>query len=210
MKEVTLEVDGKVVRVREGKSLLEAAREAGIEIPTLCWEEGLDPYGGCRICSVEIEREGRKRIVASCAYPAEEGLKVRTQTQELRFLRKSLLELVFLTGLPLKEGSKFWKLVKEYGADPLRFTGRVGKKEEQCILCGLCVRTCFSVTQDGVLTFVGRGVNRSVALFPEKTAYCKVCGYCSRVCPTGKIPPEGPMGVFPSAYEVGHSSKSSI
>ncbi|MEM2866009.1 MAG: 2Fe-2S iron-sulfur cluster-binding protein [Candidatus Hadarchaeales archaeon] len=211
MKEVTLEIDGKVVRAREGMTLLEAARGGGIEIPALCQGEGLEPYGACRVCSVEIEREGRKRIVASCSYPAEEGLKVTTRNPELHLLRKTLLELASLRGLPLKEGSHFWRMVREHGADPSRFANRVGKKEEQCILCGLCVRTCSSVTQDGVLTFVGRGVNRLVSLFPDKTEYCKLCGYCSRACPTGKIPPEGPAGVFPSAYEVKpHLSKSSI
>lgn len=211
MKEVTLEIDGRTVTVREGMTLLEAAKQAGIEIPALCQGEGLEPYGACRVCSVQIERGGRKRIVASCAYPAEEGLKVTTQSQELRRFRKGLLELACLTGLPLKEETKFWRMVQEYGADPSRFTSRVGKKEDQCILCGLCLRTCSSVTHDGTLTFVGRGVSRSVAVFPEKTKNCKTCGYCSKACPTGKIPPKGPSGVFPSVYELGPQlSKSSI
>ncbi len=211
MKEVALEIDGRAVRAREGMTVLQAAREAGIEIPALCQGEGLEPYGACRVCSVEIEKEGRRRVVASCSYPAEGGLRVTTQSPELRLLRKTLLELASLRGLPGKEGSRFWRMVQEHGADPSRFSKRVGKREDQCILCGLCVRTCSSVTQDGVLAFVGRGVNRSVAVFPDRTEYCRVCGYCSRACPTGKIPPEGPAGVFPSAYEVKpHLSKSSI
>jgi NADH dehydrogenase/NADH:ubiquinone oxidoreductase subunit G len=211
VKEVTLEIDGKAVRAREGETVLQAARRAGVEIPTLCYDEELEPYGACRICVVEVERGGRTRTVASCCYPVEEGLKVRTETAELRSLRKTLLELASLTGGPEKEGSRFWRMVREYGADPSRLLSRVGGRERECILCGLCVRTCASVTQDGVLAFVGRGVERSVALFPEKTEYCKLCGYCSRACPTGKIPPGGPAGAFPSVYERAKPlSKSSI
>lgn len=210
MKEVTLEIDGKVVKAREGETILQAARRAGVEIPTLCYDEELEPYGACRICLVEVERGGRTRTVVSCCYPVEGGLRVRTETPKLRRMRKVILELAAITAGE-DVGEEVRSLAHRYGADLSRFSSLGLVEPSKCILCGLCVRTCSAVTQDGVLAFVGRGVRRAVALFPEKTGYCGVCGYCSRACPTGKIPERGPEGAFPSAYEEAEKlSKSHI
>ncbi len=85
------------MRAREGMTVLQAAREAGIEIPTLCYHEEMEPYGACRVCVVEVERGGRSRTVAPCCYPAEEGLKVRTRTPKIDRVRKTILELAAVT-----------------------------------------------------------------------------------------------------------------
>ena len=116
-REVTLEIDGRKVKAREGMTILEAAREAGIEIPTLCYHEKLKPYGACRLCTVEIVREGRSRLVASCAYPVEEGLIVKTETELVRKVRKLILELL----LPLAPTGPIKSLAKKYGAKEDRF-----------------------------------------------------------------------------------------
>ena len=80
-KVITLQIDDKEVKAEEGATILEAAKNAGVEIPTLCFREGLEIYGACRFCSVEMEKKGRTRVVASCAYPAEEGAKVKTKSR---------------------------------------------------------------------------------------------------------------------------------
>jgi NADH dehydrogenase/NADH:ubiquinone oxidoreductase subunit G len=127
VKEVTLEIDEKEVKAKEGMTILEAAKSVGIDIPTLCYHEKLEPYGACRICSVEIGTGARARLVASCAYPVEENLKVRTRTSRVIKTRKVLLELL----LACAPGAKIIRdLAHEYGVGKTRF------EEEQsfCIL----------------------------------------------------------------------------
>jgi len=199
---VKLEIDGKEVVAEEGMTVLEAARLVGAEIPTLCHDERLEPYGACRVCTVEIERGGKTRMVAACGFPVENGLKVRTRSPRLDRMRKTLIELAAVSAGEWEEGSKFWTLVREYGADPSRFASRVQIKPTKCIVCGLCVRTCSDVTGDGVIGFVGRGINRRVVIFPEKAQNCWTCRYCQEVCPTGKISPAGPLHSFPSIDDV--------
>ncbi|MHC1577337.1 MAG: 2Fe-2S iron-sulfur cluster-binding protein, partial [Candidatus Methanospirareceae archaeon] len=92
-----LEIDGEVVEIEEGATLLDAARSVGVEIPTLCYHPALEPFGACRLCSVEIEwrgGRGKKKIVTACNYPAEEGLVVKTKSPEVVEVRKMLLELL--------------------------------------------------------------------------------------------------------------------
>src|SRR5208283_1203329 len=93
-KTVTFEIDGKEVKAEEGTTLLNAAKQAGIEIPTLCFHEQLETYGACRICSVEIEKRGRTQVVASCCYPVEEGLKVKSTSEKVEKIRKMMIELL--------------------------------------------------------------------------------------------------------------------
>src|SRR5512136_426340 len=92
-KVVTLLIDDKEIKAKEGTTILEAAQHAGVEIPTLCYYEGLESYGACRFCSVEIEKRGRAQVVASCCYPVEEGLKVKTKTPKITKMRKTIIEL---------------------------------------------------------------------------------------------------------------------
>ena len=176
MKEITLNIDGREVRAREGMTILEAAKEAGIEIPTLCYHEKLEPYGACRICSVEVERRGRVRVVASCGYPVEEGLVVRTRSPRIDRIRKVIIELVALTIMVDGDvAAEIRKLANEYGADIHRFESRFRATPTKCILCGQCVRYCDEVVGAHAIGFVGRGIDRRVVFFPEKAKH----GGCS-------------------------------
>lgn len=182
---LTLKIDEKEVKAEEGMTILEAAKHLGVEIPTLCYHEGLEPYGACRICSVEIEKGGRSRIVAACCYPAEEGLKVITRSPKIDKIRKTTLELAAVSAG--EDAGKLRALVDEYNADLSRFKSRVPMRPTKCILCGLCVRRCVEANWDSAIGFIGRGINRRVVIFPEKEGICSNCNYCYVVCPTGRI-----------------------
>jgi len=194
---VTLQIDGKEVEAREGMTVLEAAKEAGIEIPTLCYHEKLKPYGACRICSVGVERKGRARMVASCGYPVEQGLVVRTRSPKIDRIRKTLIELIAPTAMVNGDvAGQIKKLAKEYGANIHRFEPRFKGRPTRCILCGQCVRYCDEVIGEHAIGFVGRGIERRVAFFPERAKACLVCQACFDLCPTGKIPSETDFVVF--------------
>ncbi|MEE8470173.1 MAG: 2Fe-2S iron-sulfur cluster-binding protein [Dehalococcoidia bacterium] len=182
MKKVRLNIDGKDVEAGEGMSILEAARDSGVHIPTLCYHEKLAPYGACRLCTVEISKNGRDRLVTSCVYNVEEGLVVRTNSPKVARIRKMLLELMLASAPVLSE------LAAQYGVKGRRFESEV----TQCILCGLCVRYCAEVKGANAITFVERGVNRRVAFIDEvvSTGVCMDCRECFSLCPTGKIPRE--------------------
>jgi len=181
MKEITLQIDGQAVKAREDMTVLQAARRVGIAIPTLCYHEKLEPYGACRLCSVEIGTAPQTRLVASCVYPAENNLVVNTRTERVTKVRKVLLELL----LTLAPGSKIIKdLALEYGADANRFK----KDTSFCILCGLCVRYCSEVKKANTISFVSRGVGREVMFIPEIAAKeCPSCQECFALCPTNVL-----------------------
>ncbi len=183
-KAITLQIDDKEVKAEEGMTILEAAKNAGVEIPTLCHSEGLEPYGVCRFCSVEIEKRGRTQVVASCCYPTEDGLKVKTKSPKINKLRKTILELA-ATSAGEDVSSKMRTYASEYNADLSRFRSRGPESPTKCILCGLCVRRCSEANWDGAIGFVGRGVYRDIALLPGKEG-CLNCNYCRDVCPTGR------------------------
>jgi NADH dehydrogenase/NADH:ubiquinone oxidoreductase subunit G len=197
---VTLKIDDKTVNAKEEMTILEAAKEADIEIPTLCYHEELEPYGGCRICIVEVEKGGRSSIVASCGYPVEDGLKVKTRSAKIDKMRKTMIELIAPTTGEI--GGKLLTLAREYKADLYRFSSRVVVDPTKCILCGLCVRRCAASLWDNAVGFVGRGIYRRVVLFPEKSQNCGVCQICLEVCPTGKIPSTGPINSIPFIDDV--------
>ncbi len=180
MAQIKLEIDGKVVEAEEGMTILQAARQADIYIPTLCYHEKLSPYGGCRLCTVEIEKKGKSRLVASCLYPAEEGLIVRTETADVLKVRKMILEML----LPLSPTGPIETLAKKYGVVKSRFVD----KPTCCILCGLCVRYCEEVKGASAVTFINRGTERDIAFVPEVAPdVCCVCKECFPLCPSGKI-----------------------
>ncbi|MEM2103852.1 MAG: 2Fe-2S iron-sulfur cluster-binding protein [Candidatus Bathyarchaeia archaeon] len=179
MKTLTLTIDGKEVKATEGMTILEAAKQAGIEIPTLCHFEKLEPYGGCRVCSVEIEKKGKNQIVASCCYPVEEQLKVKTNSEKVEKIRKIILELL----LPLSTSGPVTSLAQKHGVEKSRFPS----ERTECILCGLCVRYCAEVKGEHAVTFVGRGASRKITLVPEKAGVCALCRECYNLCPTGKV-----------------------
>jgi NADH dehydrogenase/NADH:ubiquinone oxidoreductase subunit G len=178
MKEYIVEIDGKKVTAQEGMTILEAARSAGINIPTLCFHEKLEPYCACRLCTVEIGSGARTRMVASCVYPVEEKLVVQTRSPRVAEIRKILLQLL----LARAPGSKVIQdLACEYGAKTTPFD----KESAYCILCGLCVRYCAEIKKANAIGFIGRGTEREVMFIPEIAAKeCPGCKECFSLCPT--------------------------
>ena len=178
MSEILLQIDGKEVAAREGMTLLQVAQAAGIFIPTLCCHEKLEPYGGCRICTVEVEVRGRRNLVAACLYPVEKNLVVRTRSEKIDRIRKMILELL-LAHAP--DAFALQDLAKEYGADKNRFE----KEASFCIHCGLCVRYCAEVKKKNAVGFVDRGTRREISFIPEiASRECWNCKECFPLCPT--------------------------
>lgn len=178
MSKIHFEIDGKAISAEKGLTLLEAARIAGISIPSLCFHPKLEPFGGCRLCLVEIEAHGSTKLVASCVYPAEENLVVRTRSEKIDRIRKTLLELL-LAHAP--EAPILQELAREYGADKNRFE----KEASFCIHCGLCVRYCAEIKKKNAVGFVDRGIRKEIAFLPEiALKECHNCQECFPLCPT--------------------------
>ncbi len=181
MNEILLQIDGREVKAKEGMTILEAAQQAGISIPTLCHHEKLDGYGACRICTVEIEKRGWTQFVASCLYPVERDLVIRTRSKKIDKIRRMLLELM-LAHAP--DSQPLQNLAQQYGADKERFE----KEPSFCILCGLCVRYCAEVKKKNAITFVDRGVRREISFIPEiASKECWNCKECFPLCPTSYL-----------------------
>ena len=214
MAEIALNIDGREVRVEEGATILEVARNAGIHIPTLCYHPALSPFGACRLCSVELISRGRSRIVTSCTYPVEEGLVVNTKSPDVIEIRKMLIELL-LARAPKAEIIQ--DLAKEYGVEKTRF--KIKDPENLCILCGLCARMCEERIGVSVINFANRGVERKVETPFQQTSdanldVCIACGACAFVCPTGAIKLEDitkkkPIPI-PSEFDVGLTSRAAV
>ena len=178
MSEIIIQIDGKEVTSSKGMTVLEAAQQAGISIPTLCHHEKLDPYGGCRFCTVEAEVRGRTNFVAACLYPVAKDLVVRTRSEKVDRIRKMILELL-LAHAP--DAFDLQDLAKEYGANKDRFK----KDSSFCIHCGLCVRYCAEVKKKNALGFVDRGTRREISFIPEiASKECWNCKECFPLCPT--------------------------
>jgi len=181
MSEIRLQIDGQEVKATEGMTVLEAAQSAGISIPTLCHHEKLEPFGGCRICIVEVEVNGWSRHVVSCVYPVAENLVVKTRSEKIDKLRKMILELL-LAHAP--DSPDLQVLAKAYGADKDRFE----KDASFCIHCGLCVRYCTEVKKANAVGFVDRGIRKEISFIPEIAAKeCHSCMECFPLCPTSYL-----------------------
>jgi len=180
---ITITINGQEIQAEEGQTVLEVAKANGIEIPTLCYHPLLEPYGGCRLCIVEIVAGGRPGLQTSCTYPAEEGLEVLTRSPSVIEARKMVLGLL-LSRTPNVEVIQ--DLAREYGITEPPFP--TDTPDERCILCGQCVRTCNDLVKAHVLNFSERGIERLVGPpFLEKTRQCIGCGACTIMCPTGAI-----------------------
>ena len=167
--------------VDRGATLLEAARFLGFPIPTLCHMEGLSPYGACRLCVVEIGEEPRSRLVSSCTYPAQEGLKVRTASRRVLRARQMVIELL-LASCP--QSKVIQDLASAHGIRRQRFR----QEHEDCILCGRCVRMCEEQMMAKAIGFRGRGEDRSIGTpFDRKSEECRLCGGCIYVCPACQL-----------------------
>lgn len=181
MSKIHMTIDGIKVDAEEGMTLLEAARSAGISIPTLCHHEKLVPYGGCRLCMVEVEVKGWTKLVVSCVYPAEHDLAVRTRSEKLAKIRKNILELL-LAHAP--DSPQLVELAEEYGADKNRFE----QEDSFCIHCGLCVRYCAEVVGKHAVGFIDRGIRKEIRFIPEIAAKeCNDCKECFPLCPTSYL-----------------------
>jgi len=179
----TLIIDGQEVHAKEGQTILEVARENGIDIPTLCYHPVLEPYGACRLCMVEVTRRGRTRLETSCTHPAWDGLEVKTHSPAVMEARKVILGLMLsrCPNVPVIQ-----ELAQEYGITEPPYP--VEDPDEKCILCGLCVRVCHEMVKADVLNFSQGGIERRVGPpFLEKTRQCIGCGACTIVCPTGAV-----------------------
>jgi bidirectional [NiFe] hydrogenase diaphorase subunit len=181
MSDLLLNIDGKDVKAREGQTLLQAAQGAGITIPTLCHNDQLEPFGGCRLCIVEAESNGRAQLVVSCVYPAEAGLVVRTRSDKIDRIRKTLVELLMAHA---PHSPQLMELAEEYGAD----AGCFEPDPSFCIHCGLCVRYCAEVKKECAVGFIDRGMRKEISFIPEiASRVCNDCKECFPLCPTSYL-----------------------
>ncbi len=181
MSEIQLEIDGKEVKATEGMTVLAAAQSAGISIPTLCHHEKLEPFGGCRVCIVEVEVNGWTKLVVACVYPVEENIIVRTRSEKVDRIRKTIIELLMAHA---PDSPQLQDLAQAYGANKDRFE----KDPSFCIHCGLCVRYCAEVKKKNAVGFIDRGIRKEISFIPEIAAKeCWNCKECFPLCPTSYL-----------------------
>ncbi len=182
---VRLTINGSPVQVDEGSTVLEAARLYGIPIPTLCHQDGLTPYGACRLCVVEIGTAPKSRLAASCTTRATDGLVVRTNSARVERARRLLLELYVATS---PQSKRIQDLAAAAGMRECRYEAA----HETCIQCGLCVRICNEQMMAGAIGFSGRGKTRKVSRpFDQTAEVCRQCGACLWVCPVCELRCQG-------------------
>lgn len=184
---VNLVLDGQRIAAEDGWTILEAARYYGVDIPTLCYHEGLSAYSACRICVVEVIRGERSRLAASCSYPVQEGIEVKTKSAWVRKARNVIIELMLAT---TPNSRTLQCLASKYGVTRVRFKG----EDRHCLLCGLCVRMCDEQMQGGAIGFARRGIEREVSMpFHQTPEACRECGACLYICPVCELPCGGPL-----------------
>jgi len=201
---IHLIIDEKPVEVLEGTTILKAAKQAGIIIPTICFHDFCTSNALCRICVIEVE--GSRTLIAACVAKVIEGMKVHTQTERVRRARRSILEMLAST-VDLSEAPDIQAYIQEYGANVQRFPQAVRRDPPilddnpmyirdyaKCILCWRCVQVCAADAQyTYAINFNNRGFTTSIGTFydkpmPETT--CVFCGQCVGVCPTGALKPK--------------------
>ena len=199
----TLMIDGKYIEVPEGTTILEAARRAGIYIPTLCDDPRLEPYGACRLCLVQVK--GMPRPVTSCTTPATDGMEVQTSNEQIERIRKTIVELL-LSDHPndcmvcekagdctLQELAYFYNLRENrFWGERRQYTRKdanpfIERDMEKCVLCGKCVRVCEDVQGVAAIDIAYRGFQAKVCPPFERDLDCEFCGQCVSVCPTGAL-----------------------
>ncbi|GER80290.1 MAG: 2Fe-2S iron-sulfur cluster-binding protein [Anaerolineales bacterium] len=198
---VTFLMDGKEITAADGQTLLEAARENGVDIPTICWHEATTSNAVCRICVVEVE--GMRLLQPACIVKAAERMKVQTRSERVTRARRTVLEMLAST-MDLSDAPEVLAMMDEYGADASRFPEARRRESEvkddnpmyirdysKCLLCWRCVQVCAADAQyTFAINFDGRGYDTQIGTFfdraiPETT--CVLCGQCVGVCPTGAL-----------------------
>ena len=203
---VNLTIDGKQITVKKTATIYEAAQQAGIRIPVLCYAKKLLPYGACRVCLVEVEQM-KGRLIPSCTTPVTEGMVVKTTSEEIRKVRKTVLEFLLVNHVvecPVcdKGGEcDLQELTFEYEVYPNRFTGEkfdlptdevnplIERNMNRCVLCGKCVRVCDEIVGFGSYSFINRGFESKIATAFDRGLNCEFCGQCVSMCPVGAILP---------------------
>ena len=201
---ITLIIDGKEVSAEQGKTLLDAARENGIDIPTICWHQATKANGLCRMCVVEVE--GWRLLQPSCVVQAAQDMKVKTRSERVDRARKTILEMLAST-MDLSDAPEILTMMDEYGASAERFPDAKRRESEikddnpmyirdysKCLLCWRCVQVCADDAQYVyAINFEGRGFVTQIGTFFDKTipeTTCVLCGQCVGVCPTGALKPK--------------------
>lgn len=205
--QISLNIDGHDVKVPMGTTILEAARQIGVRIPTLCHHPDLCVAGVCRVCVVEVE--GQRMLQAACAYPVTAPLTIRTHTQKVRQARRHVIDLLLSThygecySCKRNNNCELQTLARDYGVDFYRF-GHVAESQrprddssysvvrdmDKCVLCRRCVRTCIDLQEVGVLEAAGRSHGTRISTFLDKPladVVCINCGQCINRCPTGAL-----------------------
>src|SRR5215831_9772869 len=206
--DVTVEIDGRAVSVPEGTSVMRAAALAGVKVPKLCATDTLKAFGSCRLCLVEIE--GRKGYPASCTTTVAAGMKIRTQSDKLMQLRRSVMEL-YLSDYPIERQptavearTELCSMAETLGVRSSPYAnGRrhVGQAKDEsnpyftfdptkCIVCSRCVRACDETQGTFALTIQGRGFGSSVSASQSESfleSECVSCGACVEACPTAAL-----------------------
>jgi bidirectional [NiFe] hydrogenase diaphorase subunit len=180
---VTLTINGKKVKAKEATTLLEICRKMSISIPTLCYHPDLAPQGSCRLCTVEVSENGKNRMVTSCNFPVREGIKVETHSDKVIQARRILVGLLLARCPQVPFIQNF---ARELGVEETPF--KAENPENNCILCGLCVRTCNEIVGADAIGFSNRGTQKKIGTpFEIDSEQCLACGACEYICPTGAI-----------------------
>lgn len=187
---VTLTIDGETIEVEAGTTVLEAALGAGICIPNLCYIPDARPTGACRLCIVEVEQHGRRKMTASCTLDASNGMIIHAHSDDVLRARRNIIEILRAEA---PDSEVLEAMAERLGVTETRYSLR----ESDCILCGRCVTACSDIAKSRVKGSIGRGIKRHIGLPFYKDTYCQKCYECNERCPLA-IPvksKKGPCGV---------------
>lgn len=180
---VTFTINEQSVEAGPGWTVLDTARHYGIEIPTLCHHGSVTPSGACRLCMVELRQGDWSKLVASCIYPVQEGIRIYTETPRVDNVRRWIFEML-LSYCPAS--SEIRAMAAKYGVTSTRFSSE--DPERTCMVCGLCARVCEEVVGLSAIAVVDRGVHKKVGSpYFKPTDVCVACGCCVSVCPTSAM-----------------------